>query len=151
MKKSRSRREQKRCALRPPSLIEQTMIRGRSVWYCNIGQPYVYTRRNHLLYLFLFALPLTSPQTLGRPCVDNRTMQDLSFGGYHRDDLGKVIIADDGLNGVELGPSIETKTGWKPADRLATYTRGSGTDTLSFLYTVREVRMATWGTVMERC
>lgn len=65
--------------------------------------------------------------------------QDLSFGGYHRDDLGKDIVGDYGLNGVELGPAVEETTGWKPADRLAIYSGGSGTNTLNFLYTVREV------------
>lgn len=66
-------------------------------------------------------------------------LQDLSFGGYHMDDVGKNIVGDAGLNGVLLGPSLEITRGWKPADRYAIYTGGSGTDTLSFLYNVQEV------------
>lgn len=66
-------------------------------------------------------------------------MQDLSFAGYIMDNAGKAMIGDDSLNGVELGPAVEVTRGWKPADRLATYTGGSGTDTLSFIYVVQEV------------
>lgn len=75
--------------------------------------------------------------------------QDLSFGGYHRDDLGKEIVGDYGLNGVELEPAVEETTGWKPADRLAVYSGGSGTDTLTFLYTVREVSNCGGGGMMR--
>lgn len=65
--------------------------------------------------------------------------QDISFGGYFMDISGKVMVGDDGLNGIELGPAVEVTPGWKPADRLAVYTGGSGTDTLSFIYVVQEV------------
>ena len=57
------------------------------------------------------------------------------------DNAGKDIVGDTGLNGVELGPAVEVTPGWKPVDRLATYSGGSGTDTLSFLYVVQEVRV----------
>lgn len=65
--------------------------------------------------------------------------QDLSFAGYHRDDFGKVLVGDDSLNGVELGPVAEVTKGWKAEDRLAVFVEGSGTDTLSFLYIVQKV------------
>lgn len=55
------------------------------------------------------------------------------------DNAGKIMVGDDSLNGVELGPAVEVTRGWKPEDRLATYTGGSGTDTLSFIYIVQEV------------
>lgn len=55
------------------------------------------------------------------------------------DNAGKVMVQDNSLNGVELGPAVELTRGWKPADRLALYTGGSGTDTLSFIYVVQEV------------
>lgn len=71
--------------------------------------------------------------------VSVHLLQDLSFGGYYRDDFGKAIVGDDGLNGVELGPAVEIMAGNKPADRFATYAGGTGTDTLSFLYIVQEV------------
>lgn len=74
----------------------------------------------------------STPQHDSRP-------QDLSFGGYFIDNSGKAMVGDDGLNGVELGPALEVTRGWKPADRLAVYTGGSGTDTLSFIYVVQEV------------
>lgn len=57
------------------------------------------------------------------------------------DNSGKNRVGDDGLNGVELGPAEEVTRGWKPADRLAFFGGGSGTDTLSFLYVVQEVRV----------
>lgn len=60
------------------------------------------------------------------------------------DSSGKEIFGDDGLNGVELGPAVQVTRGWKPADRLAVYTGGSGSDTLSFLYVVREVSCLTF-------
>ena len=66
-------------------------------------------------------------------------LQDLSFGGFHRDDIGRDIFGDSGLNGIELGPVVELTSGWKPGDRLAMYVGGSGSDTLIFLYTVQEV------------
>lgn len=65
--------------------------------------------------------------------------QDLSFGGYHRDDLGKNMVWNDSLNGLELGPAKEVTKGWKAADRFAAYTVGSGTDTLTFVYKVQDV------------
>lgn len=76
-----------------------------------------------------------------------RVAQDLSFGGYHRDDLGKDIVWDDSRNGLELGPANEVTKGWKAADRFAAYTTGSGTDTLTFVYKIQEVseRLATSG------
>lgn len=55
------------------------------------------------------------------------------------DKSGKDIVGDGGLNGVELGPAEEVTRGWKPADRLASYSGGSGTDTMSFVYIVQEV------------
>lgn len=67
--------------------------------------------------------------------------QDMSYGGYFMDNAGKNMVGDTGLNGVELGPAVEVTPGWKTADRLATYSGGSGTDTLSFVYIVQEVRM----------
>lgn len=57
------------------------------------------------------------------------------------DNAGKDMVGDTGLNGVELGPAVEVTPGWKTVDRLATYSGGSGTDTLSFVYVVQEVRM----------
>lgn len=75
--------------------------------------------------------------------------QDLSFGGYYRDDLGRVIVGDGGLNGVELGPAEESTPGWKPVDRFALYTAGSGSDTLTFLYTVQEVHTVRDNSVFE--
>lgn len=56
------------------------------------------------------------------------------------DNSGKGMIGDDGLNGVELGPAEEVTPGWKPADRLASYSGGSGTDRVSFVYIVQEVK-----------
>ncbi|CAM9114790.1 unnamed protein product [Hapterophycus canaliculatus] len=67
-----------------------------------------------------------------------RAEKDISFGGHFMDNHGKAIIGDDGLNGVELGPAVQVIPGWKPADRLAVYTGGSGTDALSFVYVVQE-------------
>lgn len=74
-------------------------------------------------------------------CRTTPPPQDISFGGYFIDKSGKAIVGDDGLNGVELGPAVEVTPGWKPADRLAAYTGGSGTNTLSFIYVVQEVSL----------
>ncbi|CAM9289872.1 unnamed protein product, partial [Sphacelaria rigidula] len=71
-----------------------------------------------------------------------RAEKDLSFAGYHRDDFGKVLVGDDSLNGVELGPVAEVTKGWKAEDRLAVFVEGSGTDTLSFLYIVQKGDMS---------
>lgn len=67
------------------------------------------------------------------------------------DDSGKDVIGDDGLNGVELGPAVQLTPGWKPADRLAVYTGGSGTDTVSFIYVVQEVSYSATKNVFEEC
>lgn len=56
------------------------------------------------------------------------------------DNLGKNIVGDTGLNGVELGPAEEVTRGWNPTDRLASFSGGSGTDTLYFVYIVKEVK-----------
>lgn len=69
-------------------------------------------------------------------------LQDVSFGGFHGDNVGKGIVGDSGLNGVILGPAMEITPGWKPVDRLAVYNGGSGSDTLTFLYTVQRVGIA---------
>lgn len=70
------------------------------------------------------------------------------------DESGKSMVGDDGLNGVELGPAEEVTRGWKPADRLASYSGGSGTDTLSFVYIVQEVSVylvGWWRMWMREC
>lgn len=53
--------------------------------------------------------------------------------------MGKAIFGDSGLNGVILGPAMKITPGWKPIDRFAVYSGGSGSDTLTFLYIVKRV------------
>lgn len=103
-------------------------------------QPSLYAQGTlRLIYNIVLYAPCRGASTRFVQYVWRCTWQELSFGGYYRDDAGKLIVGDGGLNGVELGPAIEITTGWKPVDRLATYTGGSGTDTLSFLYIVQKV------------
>lgn len=82
------------------------------------------------------------------PTLNMTPAKDISFGGYFMDSSGKNIVGDDGLNGVELGPAEEVTRGWKPADRLASYSGGSGTDTLSFVYIVQEVSVSLFDFVL---